>query len=47
MKYQVIVAGTVLGTYATKEEAEAHLELAKNSFLAFVHPADTFFIKKI
>ena len=47
MKYQVIVAGTVLGTYATEAEAEERLTLAKNSFLALVHPADTFFIKKI
>lgn len=46
-KFEVIVAGTVIGTYNTKEEAEKRLFEAKNSFLALVHPVDVFRIKEI
>lgn len=46
MKYEVIVGGTVIATYETREEAEKRLEEARNSFLALVHPYDTFRIKE-
>lgn len=44
--YEVIVAGTVIGVYANKADAEARLAEAKNSFLALVHPVDVFFIRE-
>ena len=47
MTYNVIVAGTVVGKYNTKKDAEKRLEEVKNSFLAMVHPTDAFYIKKI
>ena len=46
-KYNVMVAGTVIGTYNNREEAEARLEEVKHSFLAMVHPRDTMFIKEV
>lgn len=45
-KYNVIVAGTVIGTYNSKEEAEKRLNEARHSFLAMVHPKDCFYIKE-
>lgn len=42
MKYEVLVAGTVIGTYNTIEEAEKRLNEAKHSFLAMVHPKEAF-----
>lgn len=47
MKYEVMVAGTIAGTYNTREEAEARLNEVKNSFFAMVHPRDTMFIKEV
>ena len=46
MKYEVVVAGTVVGTYKNKADAEKRLAEAKNSFLAIVHPVDVFFIRE-
>ena len=46
-RYEVLVAGTVIGTYATREEAETRLYEAKHSFLAMVHPQDVFRIREI
>ena len=46
MKYEVIIAGTVNATYENRKEAEQRLEELKNSFLAIVHPKDTFFIRE-
>ena len=40
--FRVIVAGTVIGTYNTREEAEARLAEAKQSYLALVHPSECF-----
>ena len=45
-KYEVFVAGTVIGTYDNKEDAEKRLFEAKHSFLAMVHPTDAFWIKE-
>lgn len=45
-KYNVIVAGTVFGTYKTKEEAEKMLDEVKKSFLALIHPKDCMYIKE-
>ena len=47
MRYEVMVAGTVAGTYNTREEAEARLNEVRNSFFAMVHPKDTMFIKEV
>lgn len=47
MRYEVMVAGTVAGTYNTREEAEARLDEVRNSFFAMVHPKDTMFIKEV
>ena len=47
MMYVAIVAGTEIGRYNTREEAEARIKEAKNSFLALVHPADVFYVKEI
>ena len=47
MKYEVLVAGTIIGNYKTEEEAKECLEQAKNSYLSMVHPYDVFIIKKI
>lgn len=47
MMYEVVVAGSVIGRYNSKEEAENRLEEAKNSFLALVHPVDVFYIKEV
>ena len=44
--YEVVVAGTVIGTYENKIDAETRLAEAKNSFLAIVHPIDVFFIRE-
>ena len=46
MKYEVVVAGTIIGAYENKADAEARLAEAKNSFLAIVHPVDVFFIRE-
>ena len=40
--FKVIVAGTVIGTYNTRAEAEARLAEAKKSYLALVHPSECF-----
>ena len=45
-KYEVFVAGTVIGTYDNKEDAEKRLFEAKHSFLAMVHPTNAFWIKE-
>lgn len=47
MKYEVIVAGTVIGIYNTYKEAEERLNEARHSFLAMVHPKDCFYVKEI
>lgn len=44
--FKVIVAGTVVGTYNTRKEAEARLNEVRNSYLAMVHPTDTMFISE-
>ena len=44
-KYEVVVAGTVIATYNTKEEANDRLNEVRHSFLAMVHPSDCIFIK--
>lgn len=44
--YEVVVAGTVIATYASKEAAEERLFQAKHSFLAMVHPVDVFYIRE-
>lgn len=46
-RYEVIVAGTTVNIYNTKEEAEERLNEVKNSFLAMVHPIDCMYIKKV
>lgn len=45
--YQVIVAGTVIGTYKNEIDAKNRLNEARNSFLAMVHPRDAFYIKAV
>lgn len=47
MMYEVVVAGSVIGRYNSREEAEIHLEEAKNSFFALVHPVDVFYIREV
>lgn len=44
-KFEAIVAGTVIGTYNTREEAEKRIQEAKHSFLAMVHPIDCFYVR--
>ena len=44
--FKVIVAGTVIGTYNNKADAEKRLNEARNSFLALVHPKDVFRIEE-
>ena len=44
--FRVIVAGTVIATYTTREEAEKCLNEARHSFLAMVHPYDVFRIEE-
>lgn len=46
MMYKVIVAGTVVGSYENKAEAEKRLFEIRHSFLATIHPTDTIFIKE-
>lgn len=46
-KYNVMVAGTVVGTYKTREEAEERLDQVRHSYLAMVHPRDVMFIKEV
>ena len=46
-RYEVKVAGTTIGTYTNREEAEKRLDDARHSFLAMVHPQDCFFIKEV
>ena len=46
MKYDVIIAGSIVGTHKTRKEAEKHLEQMKNSWLRMVHPIDVFRIKE-
>ena len=41
-KFEVVVAGTIIGVYNTYEKAEERLFEARNSFLAMVHPQDVF-----
>ena len=45
-RFEVYVAGSLIGTYETREEAEARLFEARHSFLAMVHPQDVFYIKE-
>ena len=47
MKYEVLVAGTVVSVKNTREEAEKRLEEAKNSYLSLVHPYDVFRIQEV
>ena len=44
-RYEVIIGGTVINVYETKEEAEKRLYEVKNSFYALVHPIDCMFIR--
>ena len=46
MRFEVIVAGTSIGTFDNREDAEKRLDEAKNSFLRMVHPVDVFYIKE-
>lgn len=46
-KFEVVIAGTVINTYETREEAEDRLFEVKNSFLALVHPIDCFYIREV
>ena len=46
-EYKVMVAGTAVGTYKTREEAEVRLEEVRHSYLAMVHPRDVMFIKEV
>ena len=45
MTYKVMVGGVEIGRYSNKADAEKRLFEAQHSFLALVHPYDTFFIK--
>ena len=45
--FRVIVAGTVIATYTTREEAERRLDEVRHSFLAMVHPYDVFRIEEV
>ena len=47
MRYEVVVAGTVVGTYTNKVEAENRLYEIQHSFLAMVHPRNCMFIREI
>ena len=47
MKYEVIVGGTVVGTYENKVDAEKKLYEAQHSFLAMIHPVDCFYVKEV
>lgn len=44
-KYEVVIAGTVIATFATKEEANAKLEEARHSIFAMVHPSNCMFVR--
>lgn len=46
-KYNVIIAGTIVGSYETKEEAENRLNEIRHSYLAMVHPKNCMYIKKV
>lgn len=46
MKYDVIVAGSVINTFKTREEAEKYLEQVRSSWLSLVHPQEVFRIKE-
>ena len=46
-RFEAVVAGTVLGTYNTKAEAEARITEARASFLAMVHPRDAFYVREV
>lgn len=46
MRYDVIVAGSVISTFKTREEAEKYLEQMRNSWLSLVHPQEVFRIKE-
>ena len=46
MKYDVIVAGSVINTFKTRVEAEKYLEQVRNSWLSLVHPQEVFRIKE-
>lgn len=46
MKYEVVVAGTVVETYETREKAEKALYEIKHSFYAMVHPVDCMYIRE-
>ena len=47
MKYEVIIAGTVVATYTNRADAEQRLYEIKHSFYALVHPVDCMFIKEV
>jgi len=46
IKFEVVIAGTVVNTYSTREEAERRLDEIRHSFYAMVHPIDTMYIRK-
>ena len=45
-KYELVIGGTVVMVYDSKEEAEKGLYDARHSFLAMVHPKDCMYIKE-
>jgi len=47
MKYEIIVAGTVIAKATSRKEANELLEQAKRGFLAIVHPQNVFRIKEV
>ena len=46
MKYQVVVAGSVMGEHKDRQDALRHLEQLKNSWLRMVHPINVFYIRE-
>ena len=44
--FEVFVAGSSLGVFNNRADAEKRLDEAKNSFLRMVHPVDVFYIKE-
>ncbi len=45
--YKVIIAGTVIQTCETREQAEEVIANIRNSILGRIHPVDTIYIKEV
>jgi hypothetical protein len=47
MRFEVMVAGSVHSVYNNRVDAENMVNALRNSFLAMVHPSESFYIREV